>query len=229
MGKSPQYIDRVLSKCMPTNLKISLKRCNFGQQELLELGHRVSRLILAIDQNKVAAVLLKPVPKNIKEMQYFLGFASYYRNHIRGFAHINSSLYSLFSKYVFIEITKEKRDAYERIKHEPTNSPVLILPDFELPFKLYIDAAFSQGLGGALQQRQIVDGEPREVLICYISRQLNNLEAGYGATQTEFLCLICALEKLHYYLEGAVFELYTDFKALKSLLNMKTRNRQILR
>ncbi|MBW0507938.1 hypothetical protein O181_047653 [Austropuccinia psidii MF-1] len=78
-----QYIDRVLSKCTPNNLKISLKKCNFGQQELLSLGHKVSGLCLAIDLNKSAAVLQKPVPKNIKEMQSFLGFASYYRNHIK--------------------------------------------------------------------------------------------------------------------------------------------------
>ncbi|MBW0536498.1 hypothetical protein O181_076213 [Austropuccinia psidii MF-1] len=70
-----QYIDRVLSKCTPINLKISLKNFNFGQQELLALGHKVSGLSLEIDQNRLAAVLQKPVPKNIKEMQYFLGFA----------------------------------------------------------------------------------------------------------------------------------------------------------
>ncbi|MBW0497319.1 hypothetical protein O181_037034 [Austropuccinia psidii MF-1] len=52
-----QYIERVLSKCTPMNLKISVKKCNFGQQELLELGLKVSGLSLAIDQNKVAAVL----------------------------------------------------------------------------------------------------------------------------------------------------------------------------
>ncbi|MBW0495547.1 hypothetical protein O181_035262 [Austropuccinia psidii MF-1] len=186
------YIDRVLSKCTPINLKISLKKCNFGQQELLELGHKVSGLSLAIYQNKVVAVLLKPVLKNIKEMKSFLEFSSYYRNHIKSSSHI------------------ERRDAYERIKHELTNSPVLILPDFELPFKLYIDAACRQGLGAALHQSQIVDGEPREGVICYISRQLKDSEARYGATQTECLCLVWALEKLHYYLEGAVLEFYTD-------------------
>ncbi|MBW0573704.1 hypothetical protein O181_113419 [Austropuccinia psidii MF-1] len=179
-----QYIDRVLSKFTPINLKISLKKCNFGQQELLALGHKVSGLSLAIDQNKVAAVLQKPVPKSMKEMQSFLGFASYYRNHIKNFAHITSSLYKLCSKDVVFEITKERRDAYERIKHELTNAPVLILPDFELPFKLYIDAACSQGLGAALHQRQIVDGEPREGVICYISRKLKDSEARYGATKT---------------------------------------------
>ncbi|MBW0568291.1 hypothetical protein O181_108006 [Austropuccinia psidii MF-1] len=162
-------------------------------------------------------------------MQYFLGFASYYRNHIKNFAHITSSLYKLCSKDVVFEITKERRDAYERIKHELTNAPVLILPDFELPFKLYIDTACSQGLGEALHQRQIVDGEPREGVICYISRQLKDSEARYGATQTECICLVWALEKLHYYPEGAVFEVYTDGTALKSLLNMKTTNRHMLR
>ncbi|MBW0567032.1 hypothetical protein O181_106747 [Austropuccinia psidii MF-1] len=174
--------------------------------DLLALGHKVSCLSLAIDHNKLASVLQQQVPRNIKEIQSFLGFASYYRSHIKLFAHITSSLYKLCSKDVVFEITKERRDAYGRIKDELTNAPVLILPDFELPFKLYIDAECSQGLGAALHQSQVVDGEPREGVICYISRQLKDSEARYGATQNEFLCLFWALEKLHYYLEGAVFE-----------------------
>ncbi|MBW0583631.1 hypothetical protein O181_123346, partial [Austropuccinia psidii MF-1] len=228
-GDNLHYIDRVLSKCTPINLKISLEKWNFGQQELLALGHKVSGLSMAIDQIKVAAVLKKPVPKSIKEMQYFLGFASYYRDHINNFAHITSSLYKLCSKDVVFKLTQERRDAYERIKYELTNAPVIILPDFELLFKLYIDAACSQGLGAALHQRQIMDGEPRERVICYISRQLKYSEARYGATQTECPCVVWALEKLHYYLEGAVFEVYTDCTAMKSLLNMKTTNRRMLR
>ncbi|MBW0484752.1 hypothetical protein O181_024467 [Austropuccinia psidii MF-1] len=168
--------------------------CNFGQQELLVLGHKVSGLHLAIDQKKVAEVLQKPVPKNIKEIQSFLGTASYYRNHIKNLSHITSSLYKLWSKDIVFEITKERRDAYERIKKEITHEPVLILPDFELPFNLYSDAACSQCLGEALHQRQIVEGEPREGVICYISRKLKDSEARYGAPQTKCLYLVWALE-----------------------------------
>ncbi|MBW0460628.1 hypothetical protein O181_000343 [Austropuccinia psidii MF-1] len=141
-------------------------------------------------------------------MQSFLGFASYYRNHMKGFSHTSSSLYKLCSKDVVFEITKETRDAYERIKQ-------------------YVSC--SQGLGPALHQRQIVDGEPREGVICYISRQLKDSEARYGAIQTECLCLVWALEKLHYYLESAVSEVYTHCTALKSLLKMKSTNRHLLR
>ncbi|MBW0493503.1 hypothetical protein O181_033218 [Austropuccinia psidii MF-1] len=119
-------------------------------------------------------------------------------------------------------------DAYERIKHEITNEPVLILPYFELLFKLYIYADCSQGLGAALHQRQFVEGEPSEGVIFYISSQLKDSESRYGATQTEFLGLVLALEKLHYYFECAVFEVYTDCTALKSSLNMKTINGHML-
>ncbi|MBW0461862.1 hypothetical protein O181_001577 [Austropuccinia psidii MF-1] len=43
------------------------------------------------------------------------------------------------------------------------------------------------------------------------------------------LCLIWALEKLHDYLYGSMFEVITDCNTVKSLLNMKTPNRHMLR
>ncbi|MBW0550408.1 hypothetical protein O181_090123 [Austropuccinia psidii MF-1] len=102
------------------------------------------------------------------------------------------------------------------------------MPDWKLPFKLYIDAC-GEGLGAALHQVQIVNDKPYEGPICFISRQIKPTEARYGASQMECLCLVWALEKLHYYLDGSVFELITDFNAVKSLLNMKTPNRHMLR
>ncbi|MBW0593554.1 hypothetical protein O181_133269 [Austropuccinia psidii MF-1] len=45
----------------------------------------------------------------------------------------------------------------------------------------------------------------------------------------ECLCLVWALEKFHYYLDGSGFEVITDCNAVKSLLNMKTPNRHMLR
>ncbi|MBW0526596.1 hypothetical protein O181_066311 [Austropuccinia psidii MF-1] len=45
----------------------------------------------------------------------------------------------------------------------------------------------------------------------------------------EYLGLVWDLESLHYYLDGTVFDVITDFNAVKSLLNMKTPNRHMLR
>ncbi|MBW0502887.1 hypothetical protein O181_042602 [Austropuccinia psidii MF-1] len=83
------------------------------------------------------------------------------------------------------------------------------MPDWNMPFDLYIDAC--------------------EGPVCYISRKIKPTEARYGSSQMEFLCLVWALEKLNYYLDGSFFEVITDFDALNSLLNMKTTNRHMLR
>ena len=45
----------------------------------------------------------------------------------------------------------------------------------------------------------------------------------------ECLCLVWGLEKLHYYLDGTVFDVITNCNSVKSLLNMKTPNRNMLR
>ncbi|MBW0545253.1 hypothetical protein O181_084968 [Austropuccinia psidii MF-1] len=75
----------------------------------------------------------------------------------------------------------------------------------------------------------MVYGEPRERVICYKSRKLKYSEARYGEAKTECLCVIWALEKPNYYLEGAVFDIYIDCTKNKSFLNIKTTNRHMLR
>ncbi|MBW0486599.1 hypothetical protein O181_026314 [Austropuccinia psidii MF-1] len=100
--------------------------------------------------------------------------------------------------------------------------------DWNIPFKLQIDA-IGGGLRAALHQVQIIDDKPTEGPVCYIATQIKPTEAGYGSRQMECLCLVWELEKLHYYLDGSVFNVITDCNAVKSLLNMKTPNRHILR
>ncbi|MBW0528115.1 hypothetical protein O181_067830 [Austropuccinia psidii MF-1] len=102
------------------------------------------------------------------------------------------------------------------------------MPDWKLPFKLYIDAC-GEGLGAALHQTQIINDKPVEGPICFISRPIKPTEARYGARQMEFLCLVWALEKLHHYLIGTVLDVITYFNSVKSLLKMKTLNRHMLR
>ncbi|MBW0575134.1 hypothetical protein O181_114849 [Austropuccinia psidii MF-1] len=157
-------------------MKISLKKCHFGFQELKALGHVVSGLSLGIDKNKVAAVLLKPMPWNKKEIQSFLGFAGCYRQYIEDFASIARPLYKLCDKDTVFEMTVDRVKAFESLREALTTAPLLLMPDFKLPFKLYIDAS-GDGLGAALHQVQIINDKPLEGLICFISRQIKPTEA----------------------------------------------------
>ncbi|MBW0542449.1 hypothetical protein O181_082164 [Austropuccinia psidii MF-1] len=125
-------------------------------------------------------------------------------------------------------MTKERVKAYEELKNSLTNAPFLLMPDWQLPFKLYIDAC-GEGLGSALHQTQIINEKPVEGPIWFISRQIKPTEARYGASQMECLFLVWTLEKLHYYLSGTVFDVITDCNSMKSSLNMEAPNRHMLR
>ncbi|MBW0552932.1 hypothetical protein O181_092647 [Austropuccinia psidii MF-1] len=125
-------------------------------------------------------------------------------------------------------MTVDRVKAFESLREALTTALLLLTPDFKLPFKLYIDAS-GYGLGSALKQVQIINDKPVEGPICLISRKIKPTEARYEASQMECLCLVWALEKWKYFLEGCVFEVITAFTAFKSLLNMKTPNRHMLR
>ncbi|MBW0556461.1 hypothetical protein O181_096176 [Austropuccinia psidii MF-1] len=221
-------LSQVLTKIQSVNMKILLKKCHFGFKELKTLGHVVSGLSLGIDKNKFAAVFLRPMPQNKKEIQSSLGFSGDYRKHIKDFESIPRSLHKLCEKDTVFEMTVDRVKAFEFLRQAFTTAQLLLIPDFKLPFKLYIDAT-GDGLGAALHQVQIINGKPVEGPICFISRQIKPTEDRYGASQMECLCLVWALEKLNYFLEGCVFGEITDCTTVKSLLNMKTPNRHMLR
>jgi hypothetical protein len=109
-------------------------------------------LTLAVDQNKVAAVLKKDIPQNRKEIMSFLGFCSYYRSHIPKFANFSKNLYELCNNNeTLFEMTYDRVMNFEELKKLLTTAPVLAQPDYNLPFFLYKDA-YLDGLGAALNQ-----------------------------------------------------------------------------
>ncbi|MBW0481326.1 hypothetical protein O181_021041 [Austropuccinia psidii MF-1] len=168
------------------------------------------------------------MPQNKKEIQSFLRFAGYYRKHIKDFSSTARPLYKLCDKDTVFEMNVDRVKAFESLPQALTTAPLLLIPDSKLPFKIYIDPS-GDGLGAELHQVQIINDKPVEGPICFISRQIKPTEARYGASQRECLCLFWALERLNYFLEGCAFEVITDCTAVKSLLNMKTPNRHMLR
>ncbi|MBW0539018.1 hypothetical protein O181_078733 [Austropuccinia psidii MF-1] len=124
-------------------------------------------------------------------------------------------------------MTVDRVKAFESLRQALNAAPLLLMKDFKLPLKLYIDAS-GDGLGASLHQVQIMNDRPVEGSICFISSEIKPTEARYGASQMECLCLFWALEKLNYFLEGCFFEVITDCTSFKSLLKMKTPNRHIL-
>ncbi|MBW0552102.1 hypothetical protein O181_091817 [Austropuccinia psidii MF-1] len=184
-------------------MKTSLKKFNFGLEELKALRHIVSGLSLDIDKNEVATVLLNPIHQNKKEMMSFFVFSSYYRQHLKDVAILPKSRYRICDQKKVFEMTQERIEGYEKIRKSLTEEPLLLMPDWSIPFKLYIYAC-GDGLGEGLHQVKIIDDKPTQGAVCYTSRQIKPTEARWSAY------------------------VWYDCNAVKSL-NMKAPNRHMLR
>ncbi|MBW0530184.1 hypothetical protein O181_069899 [Austropuccinia psidii MF-1] len=79
-------------------------------------------------------------------------------------------------------MTQEIIKAYEKIRKDLTEAPLLFIPYWNIPFKFYIDAC-GDGLGEALHQVQIIDDKSTEGPVSYISREIPPTEARYGSSQ----------------------------------------------
>ncbi|MBW0516613.1 hypothetical protein O181_056328 [Austropuccinia psidii MF-1] len=93
-------------------------------------------------------------------------------------------------------MTIDRVRTFGSLRQALTTSQILLMPDFNLPFKLYIYAS-GDGLGAALHQVQIQNDKPLEGPICFISRKIKATKARYGESQVECLYLVWALENLN--------------------------------
>lgn len=229
-----ERLEMVLGRLQQHRLKLKLTKCHFFQSEVKYLGHIISAQGVATDPEKISAVAEWRRPTKVSELRSFLGFASYYRRFVEGFAGLAAPLHSLVGK---LQGSRKKaspqapgpfqshwdatcEQAFQQLKAKLTATPVLGFADFTQPFHLEIDASH-KGLGAVLAQD--IEGVRRP--IAFASRGLRPTErnmSNYSSMKLEFLALKWAVtEKFREYLMGARFTVYTDNNPLSYLQTAK--------
>uniref|UniRef100_A0A3B3BNF8 Gypsy retrotransposon integrase-like protein 1 n=1 Tax=Oryzias melastigma TaxID=30732 RepID=A0A3B3BNF8_ORYME len=227
---------RVLNKLKDYGLKLSLEKCVFFQTSVKYLGHVVSQDGVKTDPDKISTLTSWPVPKTLKELRSFLGFAGYYRRFVEGYSAIVKPLHELTAGYPPLQKglkplrepqkyhnpkepfggrwTPGCQQAFDTIIEKLTLAPVLAFADPQKPYILHTDAS-STGLGAILYQEH----EEKKRVVAYASRGLTKSESRYPAHKLEFLALKWAVtEKFSDYLYGAQFTVVTDSNPLTYLL-----------
>ena len=220
-------LEAVFKKLREAGLKLSSSKCRFMCTEIKYLGHMISEKGISVDPDKVACVQSWPVPKTVKQVQSFLGFASFYRRFIKNFARIAKPLHEVTLggehfqlktktkvKYPPLKWGPAQQKAFEELKDVCCQTPILGFADYTQPFVLHTDAS-GDGLGAVLSQDQ--NGVRR--VIAFASRGISKTERNYPAHKLEFLALRWAVtEKFHDYLYGNNFSVITDNSPLTYVL-----------
>ena len=210
------------------------------------LGHRINRLGLSTQEDKVRAVQKLPYPSIVRKAQEILGIINYYRGFIEKFSWIAAAIYdgmktTLPAQDLAKMDVKQRaaahgrqpfpdkpaiRAAFKQLKDVLSSAPVLIHPDFRKPFVLYTDAA---KVGIAATLHQIADHDGKEHPVLYISRRLSSPESHDAALELECLWVVRALEKVAHYVYGSNLRLVTDHSALKWLWTVKPTNSRLFK
>ncbi|KAL5578326.1 hypothetical protein UlMin_020025 [Ulmus minor] len=156
--------------------------------EGIVLGHRISVKGIEVDQAKIDVIKKLPPPTNVKGVRSFLGHAGFYRRFIKDFSKITKPLCELLVKDAVFDFSKDCLHAFETLKEKLISSPIIVAPDWELPFTLMCDAS-DYAIGAVLGQRK---GKIFHV-IYYASKVLNDAQLNYATTEKELLGLFMLL------------------------------------
>jgi hypothetical protein len=180
------------------------------------MGHGISSKGIEVDKAKIDIISKLPLPMTVKVIRSFLGHAGFYRRFIKDFSKISRPLCALLAKDAKFVWTDECMDAFNLLKKLLTSAPIMMAPDWNLPFELMCDAS-DFALGAVLGQR--VDKVPHAIY--YASRTSNDAQLNYFTTEKELLAVIFALEKFRSYLIGSKVIIFTDHAALRYLFAKK--------
>ncbi|CAN6583381.1 unnamed protein product [Malus baccata var. baccata] len=146
------------------------------------------------------------------------------RRFIKDFSKISNPLCRLLQKDVAFDFNEECEKAFNHLKEMLTSAPIIVPPDWSLPFELMCDAS-DYALGAVLGQRK----DKRPHVIYYASRTLNDAQLNYSTTEKELLAVVFALDKFRSYLLGTKVIIYTDHAALKYLFTKKEAKPRLIR
>ena len=93
-----QHVREVLSLLQRDNWNIKKAKCSFAQCSLSYSRFIISEQGVAMEPDKIARVNLWPVPRNVKDLRKFMGFAGYYRKFVQFYGILAKSLTDLLGK-----------------------------------------------------------------------------------------------------------------------------------
>ncbi|XP_070035756.1 uncharacterized protein [Nicotiana tomentosiformis] len=126
-------------------MRVDNEEAVFNVYKAIQLPRHYEELsmitVVEVDKAKVEAIEKLPPPTSVKGIHSFLGHAGFYRRFIKDFSKISSPLCRLLEKDVTFKFDDACLKAFEKLKGRLVTIPIIIAPDWGLPYELMRDAS----------------------------------------------------------------------------------------
>jgi hypothetical protein len=153
------HLENMLKRCKEINLCLNWEKSHFMVKEGIVLGHRISKSGIEVDRATVDVIAKLPPPTTFNGVRIFLGHAGFYRRFIKDFLKISRPMTHLLEKDSPFIFSPECIEAFQTLKKKLTKAPILVAPDWDLPFELMCDAS-DFAIGAVLGQRKTKHFQP---------------------------------------------------------------------
>ncbi|KAK1694107.1 hypothetical protein QYE76_010804 [Lolium multiflorum] len=206
----------VLDRTRKFGLRMNPKKCAFGVTAGQFLGFLVHERGIEIGLKSQEAVRTMQPPTTKKELQRLIGKINFVRRFI-------SNLSGRIEPFMGLVKTKsddefhwgaEQQQAFDDIKRYLTTPPVLVPPQQDRPFYIYLSVADTSIASVVVQ---LYDGVERVVF--YLSRRMLDAETRYPEVEKLCLCLFFTCTKLHHILLTAEIFVICKSDVVKHMLS----------
>src|SRR3954466_5039199 len=107
-----EHLRLILEKLREHKLYAKYSKCEFWLPKVTYLGHVISKDGIAVNPERIQAILDWTPPKTVKQVRSFLGLASYYRRFVENFSKTAKPLTNLLHKGVKFEWTDKCQESF---------------------------------------------------------------------------------------------------------------------
>nr|GFA42887.1 reverse transcriptase domain-containing protein [Tanacetum cinerariifolium] len=161
------------------------EKSHFMVKEGIILGHKIFKQGIEVDKAKVDFITKLPHPTTVKGIRSFLGHAGFYRRFIKDFSKIARLMTRLLEKDAPFIFSSKCVDAFRTLKTKLCEAPILIAPNWDMPFELMCDAS-DFAIRAVLGKRQDKHFRP----IYYASKIMTEAKSKYTITEKEMLAVV---------------------------------------
>ncbi|GKF10482.1 reverse transcriptase domain-containing protein, partial [Tanacetum coccineum] len=179
---------------------------------------------LEVDKAKIDIISKLPPLTNIKGIRSFLGHAGFYRRFLKDFSKINRPLTKLLEKDTPFEFGEECHNTFKLLKEKLICAPVIVSPNWNLPFELTCDAS-DFAVGVILGQKDAKNFHP----VYFASKTFNVAQQNYTIIEKELMAVVFAVDKFQSYLVLSKMIVHTDHSDLRYLFKKQDATPRLIR